>query len=49
MVGQLVVISGPDQGRVFSLAEAQTLNIGRGLNTDTKLRDAHVSRLHCQV
>jgi hypothetical protein len=27
---QLIAISGPDQGRVFSLEEGQTLVIGRG-------------------
>jgi hypothetical protein len=27
---QLIVISGPDQGRAISLAEGQTLTIGRG-------------------
>jgi serine/threonine protein kinase len=34
---------------VFPLAEGQTLTIGRGETTGTQLRDARVSRLHCQV
>jgi serine/threonine protein kinase len=49
MSPQLQVISGPDTGRVFPLAEGQTLTIGRGETTGTQLRDARVSRLHCQV
>lgn len=46
---QLVVISGPDQGRTFPLADGQTLIIGRGQTNDTHLGDPHVSRVHCQV
>jgi serine/threonine protein kinase len=49
MFGQLVVIAGPDQGRTFNIAPGQTLVIGRGQTTETKLRDPHVSRTHCQV
>jgi serine/threonine protein kinase len=49
MFGQLVVVSGPDQGRTFSLEEGQTLVIGRGQSSETRLRDPHVSRTHCQV
>jgi serine/threonine protein kinase len=49
MFGQLVVVSGPDQGRTFTLNEGQTLVIGRGQATETRLRDPHVSRTHCQV
>ncbi len=46
---QLVVISGPDRGRSFSLTEGQTLLIGRGQASNTQLSDPHVSRVHCQV
>jgi pSer/pThr/pTyr-binding forkhead associated (FHA) protein len=49
MPGQLLVVAGPDQGRSFPLEEGQTLVIGRGLNTETKLTDPRVSRVHCQV
>ncbi len=49
MRGQFVVIAGPDQGRVFSLAEGQTFVLGRGQNTDSRLKDPSVSRVHCQV
>jgi serine/threonine protein kinase len=49
MIGQFVVQTGPDQGRMFPLAEGQTLVIGRGQTTETRLRDPRVSRSHCQV
>jgi serine/threonine protein kinase len=49
MLGQLVVVAGPDQGRVFNLEDGQTLVVGRGQNTETKLKDPQVSRVHCQV
>lgn len=49
MRGQLLVIAGPDQGRTFLLEEGQTLVVGRGLNTETKLIDPQVSRVHCRV
>ena len=49
MLGQLVVIAGPDQGRIFSLQEGEPLVIGRGQDTATRLKDPQVSRIHCQV
>jgi serine/threonine protein kinase len=49
MSAQLQVIAGPDQGRSFSLGEGQTLVIGRGQKTETRLRDPQVSREHCHV
>ena len=49
MLGQLVVIAGPDQGRNFALPDDQTLVIGRGEKTETKLKDPQVSRVHCQI
>jgi serine/threonine protein kinase len=49
MFGQFIVSAGPDQGRTFSLTPGQTLVIGRGQNTETRLRDPHVSRNHCTV
>jgi anti-anti-sigma factor len=44
-----MVVAGPDRGRSFPLEEGQTLVIGRGMNTETKLTDPRVSRVHCQV
>jgi len=49
MFGQLVVTAGPDQGRTYPLDEGKILVIGRGQATETRLRDPHVSRTHCQV
>lgn len=49
MQARLIVISGPDRGREFVLAQGQTLVIGRGSSTDTRLTDPRVSRTHCQV
>jgi serine/threonine protein kinase len=47
--GLLVVIAGPDRGRTFTLLEGQTLTIGRGQATETKLNDPQVSRVHCRL
>jgi pSer/pThr/pTyr-binding forkhead associated (FHA) protein len=47
MNGVFRVVSGPDAGRVFHLTEDQTLLIGRGQTTQTRLHDPLVSRVHC--
>jgi serine/threonine protein kinase len=47
MLAQLKVITGPDQGRIFPLE--QGLVVGRGQETDTKLKDPQVSRVHCRI
>jgi serine/threonine protein kinase len=47
MHAQLRVMTGPDQGRIFPLDKA--LVIGRGQETDTKLKDPQVSRVHCRI
>ncbi len=49
MTRHLEVVSGPDKGRRFSLADGQTLVIGRGQASDTKINDPHMSRIHCRV
>jgi serine/threonine protein kinase len=49
MIGQLVIIAGPDQGKTFTLTEGKSLVIGRGQSTETRLRDPYVSKTHCQV
>jgi serine/threonine-protein kinase len=49
MPEQILVVAGPDRSRVFDLDPAKLLLIGRGQNSDTKLVDPQVSRLHCQV
>jgi serine/threonine protein kinase len=49
MLGQLVVVAGPDQGRTFPLEVGKPLLVGRGRNTETKLKDPQVSRVHFEV
>src|SRR5258708_32160672 len=48
MANKLVVLAGPDEGRVFPLG-TEVLLLGRGRATDTHLIDPQVSRVHCQV
>src|SRR5438477_12492453 len=48
MTAKLVVLAGPDEGRVFPVASEAVL-LGRSRATDTHLIDPHVSRVHCQV
>src|SRR5581483_5597177 len=48
MAKQLVVLSGPDEGRVFNLG-ADVFLLGRNRATESQLIDANVSRVHCQV
>lgn len=47
MSAELVVIKGPDAPRKFALAEGQTLLIGRGEQSHTRLTDQQASRVHC--
>lgn len=49
MPGQLTVIDGPDAGRTFPLQDGQKVVIGRGLNTEARLTDPRVSRVHCEA
>ena len=46
---RLLVLSGPDEGRVFPLADGEAVLFGRSRATDARLIDPHVSRVHCQV
>ncbi len=48
MTNKLVVLAGPDEGRVFSLG-GEVLMLGRSRATESHLIDPHVSRVHCQV
>jgi pSer/pThr/pTyr-binding forkhead associated (FHA) protein len=49
MPPQLVVVAGPDKGRVFPLTAGETISIGRGSRSDTRLVDLSVSRIHCEI
>lgn len=49
MAYQLIIVEGPDAGRVIAVDDGQTLTIGRGDQNDTRLADATVSRVHCEI
>ena len=49
MLGKLVVVAGPDQGQAIELVEGVALTLGRGQQSDSKFKDAQVSRKHCEV
>lgn len=46
---QLRIVAGPDEGKTFSLNAGETFQIGRGMDTQTKLHDPRVSRNHCSI
>jgi serine/threonine protein kinase len=48
MPKKLAVLSGPDEGRAFTLG-SDPLLLGRSRATETHLLDPHVSRVHCQI
>jgi len=45
----IAIISGPDSGKAFSIKAGQTLVIGRGQQTETRLLDPSVSRQHGEL
>jgi pSer/pThr/pTyr-binding forkhead associated (FHA) protein len=49
MPALIVVLSGPDKGRTFTLPDGATTQVGRGSATATKLSDTTVSRQHCEI
>jgi serine/threonine protein kinase len=49
MNSQILIIAGPDKGRVFQLEEGQSLVIGRGQSSHTKINDPYMSRMHCEI
>jgi serine/threonine protein kinase len=46
---QLLVIAGPDKGRIFELLEGPELMLGRGTKAAYQVNDPRVSRAHCQL
>jgi predicted RNA-binding Zn-ribbon protein involved in translation (DUF1610 family) len=48
-VRQLIVLAGPDKGKVFSLPETGTVRIGRASTAEVRLVDIRVSRAHCEL
>src|SRR5262245_30636093 len=49
MAKRLVVLAGPDEGRIFPLENTEPLMLGRSRAAEPRLIDPHVSRIHCQV
>lgn len=49
MQRQLIIVFGPDQGRTFTIADGQALVVGRGSNSDTRINDPRISRVHCHI
>jgi eukaryotic-like serine/threonine-protein kinase len=46
---QLQVVTGPDQGHVFTLHGGADLMLGRGTSAFYRVSDPRVSRSHCQI
>jgi serine/threonine protein kinase len=46
---RLSVIAGPDAGRSFSLDPGQTIVVGRGEQSEARLGDPSVSRVHFEI
>lgn len=46
---RLFVVSGPERGRSFPLEHGQTLVVGRGQASDTKINDPYLCRIQCRV
>jgi serine/threonine protein kinase len=46
---QLVVVAGPDKGKVFTLNPGPDLMLGRSAQANYQLNDPRVSRNHCQL
>lgn len=46
---QLVVLAGPDRGKVFPLPESGTVQVGRASAAQVRLTDIRVSRDHCRL
>lgn len=49
MSRKILVVGGPEVGRVYPLTDGSTLSIGRGQQSDTKINDPYLSRLHCTI
>ncbi|MEM9587178.1 MAG: FHA domain-containing serine/threonine-protein kinase [Planctomycetota bacterium] len=45
----LSIIDGPDKGRQFELTPDRPLVVGRGSDSDTRIRDPKISRVHCEI
>src|SRR5262245_47598245 len=48
MASKLIVLAGPDEGKIFPLG-TEVMLMGRSRATDASLTDPHASRVHCQI
>ena len=48
MSHRLIIVEGPDKGRIFEVSNNQKIVIGRGDASDTKINDDTMSRVHCE-
>ena len=46
---RLRVFHGPEVGREFAICAGEKLVIGRGQASDTRIKDASISRVHCEL
>jgi hypothetical protein len=46
---RLVVVTGPETGRIIPLPNGGALTIGRGAASNTRLNDPRISRVHCKL
>ena len=49
MYGILKVEDGPDKGKTFTLAEGQTVEMGRDPKCQFRLVDSYVASVHCRL
>jgi pSer/pThr/pTyr-binding forkhead associated (FHA) protein len=47
MPAKLVVLAGPDEGKVFAISADSAVTIGRGEAAHVRLADPAISRAHC--
>jgi serine/threonine protein kinase len=45
----LKIVGGPDRGRLFQLEPGKLLVVGRGQQSDTRINDPSVSRIHFEI
>ena len=45
----LKITAGPDAGRSFTVTDEKVLVVGRGHQSDTRIDDPRISRLHCRL
>lgn len=49
LVGEMLVVSGPDRGTKFQIEDGANYPLGRGSDAKFQLSDPRASRLHCRL